>query len=1450
MKRLLYGLLWLVIAVASLPILLVAVLQVPAGRSLVSGVVSSLVSSPERNVELTGLSLDWSLDLALSGLRLADRDGIWLEASDIRVDWSPSRLFTGKIDIDTIAASRIAVLRQPVPAAATEAGDEVIDEGSDGSFPMLPVRLGALHLPDIVIGAPLVGEEFSLSANGSAALSDAPANIDAKLDINRTGTGEGTITAKVHFDPDNETLAFDLAVHEPRGGLVARLMDVQNLPALDLTLTGDGPLNNWAGDLGLALDGEKTVTGRAKLAQSGVNRRLDFDLDGLLSPLMPDVAAAFFIGTTDLTGTATLDAGFKPVSADIKLATRTLQFAGQGSFDVDTQRVDATAALKVSAGDNHLIALELPDRRLAFGPLSINTSVSGSLDNARWNMDMLVSQLATREGRTGETKVKLSGSEANLIPETFGGDFALQLAVKDFSPTGEKLTAFSGNYDLTASGTISGSEEQISLSTAQLTTPVAGIDLESAVLSPEKASVSGKAGIGNLAAFSPLAGRELDGSIALTFQASGDPEDQTGTVNLSANSRNLVLGIDQIDSLLTGVTTLTASADVQGLDAIQLTALTLKAEGIDATGHASMVDKDLSANLSGTLPALAYLHPDVSGAVAFKIDASGPLDAPNVKAEVTSASIFLAGTPLDDFRFDADVTASATEPEGRIETSGLLNGAPLSLTADLSSADGQATIDNLNAEVDGNRITGKFHLSDLARAPESLSGDLTIDAPTLSALSPLVLRPIGGSLQGKLTAVASNGSTQTVSLELKGNSLSADGLEIGELTADAEVATPFLTSHVNGSLLASKILAGTAPIHSLKLDAVNQGTETDFKTAIVLTDGTSDGLTAKGRLLQFADTLQLSLSRLDGSYQGLKTSLKEPASLTYGDAVARIESLTLALGSGALSVSGTAGDQLDITAKLTSVPLTLANAFAPKAGVGGTLSGTAALKGASSEPVANWSLTANSLTAAALSQKGLPTLNVVSTGEFSGGLVAQKTTVSGPDNLSLTSAGKIGVERPQSLNLTLNGDLPLAFLRRPLTEAGLRAQGGVVLSGTVSGTLANPEYALKATPRGISITELSTALTLQDVTGSVDVTPAGISLTALNGKLASGGSVAVSGTVGLGPNLEANIQTVAKQARYTDPGLVTALVNADVSVTGPLASASTAALISGAVTIEKADVSIPETLPGSVSPIAVKHLNAPKAVRQQMADLGADQQTASGQTTASLPPRLDVKVSAPGRIFIRGRGLDAELFGDLTIAGTTADPQAIGAFTLRRGQMDILTRRLAFSRGSATFYGSLTPVIDFLATTSVSGTTINLTVQGPADDPVIGFSSSPELPQDEVLALLLFGKEMGSLSPSQIAQLAAAISTLTGGNDNGPLARIRKSLGLDAIDIQTGGENGPSIGVGKYVNDNIYLGVEQGTGDGSSRVKVDIDLNRGVKVRGEVGADGSSKAGIFFEKEY
>ena len=71
-----------------------------------------------------------------------------------------------------------------------------------------------------------------------------------------------------------------------------------------------------------------------------------------------------------------------------------------------------------------------------------------------------------------------------------------------------------------------------------------------------------------------------------------------------------------------------------------------------------------------------------------------------------------------------------------------------------------------------------------------------------------------------------------------------------------------------------------------------------------------------------------------------------------------------------------------------------------------------------------------------------------------------------------------------------------------------------------------------------------------------------------------------------------------------------------------------------------------------------------------------------------------------------------------------------------RGTLSIAGQSLTFSKGEVSFSGGgLTdPSIDFVATSSTSTVTANLEVSGYASDPKIRLYSTPELPQDEVLA--------------------------------------------------------------------------------------------------------------------
>jgi translocation and assembly module TamB len=221
-------------------------------------------------------------------------------------------------------------------------------------------------------------------------------------------------------------------------------------------------------------------------------------------------------------------------------------------------------------------------------------------------------------------------------------------------------------------------------------------------------------------------------------------------------------------------------------------------------------------------------------------------------------------------------------------------------------------------------------------------------------------------------------------------------------------------------------------------------------------------------------------------------------------------------------------------------------------------------------------------------------------------------------------------------------------------------------------------------------------------------------------------------------------------------------------------------------------------------------------------------------------------MNATDRIIVRGRGLDADVQGSLHIGGTAAAPVLTGGFKLRRGQFSLAGQTLNFTRGAVSLDGSgrIDPTLDFAATTTSGNITATLEISGYASAPKITLTSTPELPQDEILAQLLFGQSAAKLGAVQLVQIAAALAQITGVTGTsglGALESVRQGLGLDRLTLG-GGQSGSGVSVeaGRYVAPGVYLGAKQGTSGAGSQAVVQVDLWRGLKLETTVGTSGSA----------
>ena len=258
------------------------------------------------------------------------------------------------------------------------------------------------------------------------------------------------------------------------------------------------------------------------------------------------------------------------------------------------------------------------------------------------------------------------------------------------------------------------------------------------------------------------------------------------------------------------------------------------------------------------------------------------------------------------------------------------------------------------------------------------------------------------------------------------------------------------------------------------------------------------------------------------------------------------------------------------------------------------------------------------------------------------------------------------------------------------------------------------------------------------------------------------GSLAAQGGVTLGNIVPgatggpvANISVTLKDFRIIGRDLAVAAASGTVAVTGPLASPHVMARL----TTDQGQVNLPSSLPPDVTRIDVVEING-------RAGAAAARRKADGEKTApALPATLDIQIAVPGRIFVRGRGLDSEWRGQLAITGTSDAPQITGSLEAIRGTFDVLGKTFRVTHGEIGFHGGATidPVLDITAEVAAADITAQVMLKGPVSAPKLTMTSIPAVPQDEILSRVLFGRALGQITPAEGLQVAATAASLAGG---------------------------------------------------------------------------------------
>ena len=1280
-----------------------------------------------------------------------------------------------------------------VTASNVEVLRQPVSTGGDDSSSGLPIQIDLqdVRLQSLSVGEALIGKTMVFAAKAALSAHANPADISGSFQVNPLQR-EGALKGTFSYDADSGVLKLDAGLSEPSDGVLATAFDLPGKPPVGLSAVADGTLQSLTFKLRGEVGGNDVIDIAGSGGLSGETFFLKAQGRGTPSQIAPERFRQLLAGPFALE----LDASGETSG---RLMVHSARIDGENFFAVVRGDLDLEGNSDLSGGlTAKNDAVQLTEELVAGLPelavRSIAFSVKGPSGAAALVASADLPLLDAGEAR-------LSGIRANLSAPSFdlkarSGDFTVEMEADGAQFANDDVQRlFPSRTYGAAKGAMAGERIEITHIT---------LDNEALV---------------------------ANGGVAIAL----DGPSVEGTMDLR-------VGAKYLPSSLAGFST--QDARMSGRFAVapgnKITVSDLRADfgGLTAAGSAELSGKEIAARLTADAKALQALDPQLNGALAIAAELTGPLAGPTVELTAKSNRIEANGHALTDLAASVSGLADMTKPDLKLALSGVLDGLPLTGEGKFVTASTGRVLEHLVLSNGENRIAGDIAIAH-GGVPE---GELAVQLPDISAFAALAGQDLTGGLTGKLTFSARDGLPYATA-RFSGERLSAGELEIEGLAADLSAREYLSAPALEGVARIASLRQGGTVIRPLEANFAFDDGWTRFDAK-----GTSDGIpvSVAGRTRSADGTVTVELAEASAVFRGVPLALASPSTVTVREGTASLQQVTISAGGGTTAISGTAGQALDLTAELRGIGASIANKLVPGLQADGSISGQVTVTGKPADPDVRFRMNWENAATAETRSAGLAGLNVAADGRFFAQTVTVSLGASGGGGIDLKGDGSAALGGAQQLDFRLNGTLPYSILAAQLARQGLSLQGNanvdLTLSGSpsspvINGTVSSSAGRFVHAESGIAVSDLALAARFDGTRAVVE---------RLNGNLSGGGTVAASGDVGLSGGFPADLSIRVRNGRYSDRRTVDATFNADLGVTGALVGDPQ---LSGDINLATGVITVPDRLPESISRLNVHHLNASEGVNRQSAEL---QDRNGGDTSSSSGLRLNLTLNAPNRVFVRGRGIDAELGGSMQLQGPVSSPGTLGGFEMRRGRLSILGKRLDFTRGKIHFAGSLVPELDMVAQSVSDGTTILVTVRGQADQPEFLFSSVPALAEDEVLARLIFNRNLSNLSPLQIAQLAQAAATLAGkGGNTSLLGKLQNALQVDDLDVRTDSETGETtVGVGRYVNDRTYVGVERGQSGGSGKVRIDLNVGRGVKLRGEATETGKNKAGIFYEREY
>jgi translocation and assembly module TamB len=1420
------------------------------GRAWLAAEIGRRVSTPgAMQVSIGGLEGDLYRSLTLTDVAGRDPGGPWLAIRSVAIDWRPLDLLHGRLTLDRVDIRDASLGRLPQQAPAAD--DRTLAERLDALQGLMAIRIASLGIEDMTLGAPVLGEAAVLRASGR--VETAADMVRGALSIRRVDGTAGSLEAKAEYRIADATLDVDAALSEPSGGLLARALDIPGLPLLRAEAKGTGPLSDWRGRTALSFENAAAMEADVSIRHAGAT---DFALSGTATVPWSDGSALrqFVAGAHRFRIDGRYGPGDVVALSGAEWTAPAFVLAGSGRLQLDDLAVEAHATAHTTGG----APLPLMPGGATVANMTADATANGQLSTPALRLSFQAGRLSVPDLAIGDVAGDVTFKAATTERGMLDGSVTLKAIDWLARPAAQSLLGDS--MTLQFAGTVDDRRSEIRIESGGIVA-AHGALTGSGHFGWASGDGAAKATL-TLSALSPVgaaAGQPMSGRADLMLDGAVQAFGASATATLSGRATGLSLG-NAADAVLAAETTLDATVSLANnrIEARRAVVKSGTAEAqldvsVDTKTRALTGDYRLTVADGKPIPAADGVAVECACAAAGTL--RGTLDDPGIAGDLTARAVRIRTAALRTAKATYDVAKLTAAPAGAIALKAESPVGALVARTKLAVEANSLRLREIEATAGSARLSGTLDVP-LSDAP--LGGDIAVViADMRSWLAAAGLDGEGRSsakvtlrAQGKQQAL--DGTATLDDLRLR-HAPGGPLLTIARATVDAAVTDPRTGSDNQIELRIGKAGFGDASFENVA--AAARGSLAQAQLSLTGKGNWQGPLTADvaASYSDKAGRSSLEVAKFQGMLFGEKVSLERPLQAAWGDARFAAETPSLRFGDARLSGHVRLGKaEADVSLAVAGLPLKLIDRLWPL-GLDGQANATLAFKGPLPEPDGTLSLSIPRLRFHG--EPNAPTLAVGFDGEWRRGRLAVKGKVdAGKGDPSVVEAAlplrleapdwyvSVPREKPVSATLRWAGETATLWRFVPVSEHLLRGPGKIDVA--LKGTLAQPvlDGSLTLTNGYYESLEYGTILRPIDLALALDGRQLRIvRLTAGDG---GDGKLEGSGAVTLDPEAGFPLALATKLVKLTAVRRddVQASASGDLKVSGTLRKAK----VVSELTTDQVEVRVLDRLPPEVATLDVVEL----------ARAGDRSPPDKPDAAPPIDADLDIRIEMPRRVFVRGRGIDSEWKGNVKVDGTAGVPIVAGYLSLVRGQMTVVGKTFHMESGS--FFlpeqGNDEPEISLVAVHTARSLTVRAQVEGSVSRPTITLSSTPSLPQEEIVSQVLFNKSSSKLSVYEAAQLGIALSELTGkGGAGGVLDFVRKTLGVDSLQVEsteTAKGSTPVVGAGKYLTDDVYVGVKQGATPESGSVGVEVEVTPHISVESEVKRSGQSDVGVKFKYDY